>query len=76
MSSEAIFELTLPEGWQSQPSKPATLAGPFGSLQQSEHLLAMGQVVADRAEYVSAVRRLRDLPAPLSAEPQSVLRLA
>lgn len=44
--------------------------------QESEHLLAMGQVVADRAEYVSAVRRLRDLPAPLSAEPQSVLRLA
>ncbi len=34
MSSEAIFELTLPEGWQSQPAKPTNLNGPFGSLQE------------------------------------------
>lgn len=44
--------------------------------QQSEHLSAMGQVVADRAEYVSAVRALRDRVASLSCERLPVSRLA
>jgi hypothetical protein len=34
MSSEARFELTLPSGWRTEPAKPATLQGPFGSLQE------------------------------------------
>jgi transglutaminase-like putative cysteine protease len=34
MSSEAVFELTLPPGWTAQPLKGADLKGPFGSLEE------------------------------------------
>ena len=44
--------------------------------QESEHLLAMGQVVADRGEYLAAVRSLRDRPAPLAVARRPVSRLA
>lgn len=44
--------------------------------QESEHLLAMGQVLADRGEYVAAVRALRDEPAVLPVDRRPVARLA
>ena len=44
--------------------------------QESEHLLAMGQVVVDRGEYVDAVRALRDRPAHLAVDRRPVSRLA
>jgi Leu/Phe-tRNA-protein transferase len=36
--------------------------------QESEHLVAMGQVLVHREEYVSAVRALRDQPVALPVE--------
>ena len=36
--------------------------------QESDHLLAMGQVLASRLEYVDTVRALRDQPATIPAE--------
>jgi leucyl/phenylalanyl-tRNA--protein transferase len=44
--------------------------------QESAHLRAMGQVLADRADYVEAVRALRDRPAPLGVDRRPVSRLA
>lgn len=42
--------------------------------QESEHLQAMGQVLAHRAEYVELVRSLRDQPAVIPTERRPVAR--
>jgi leucyl/phenylalanyl-tRNA--protein transferase len=44
--------------------------------QPTEHLLAMGQVLVTRADYLGALARLRDLPARLPTERRPVSMLA
>ena len=44
--------------------------------QESEHLVAMGQVLVHRREYVEAVRALRDLPAMLATGRRPVAGLS
>ena len=43
--------------------------------QATEHMAALGQVVVRRADYVEAVRRLRDAPASLPTDRRPVSRL-
>ena len=43
--------------------------------QETEHMTSLGQVLVARADYVGAVRALRDLPAALAADRRPVSRL-